>query len=159
MAEYEVVEDDEPLPIHDPDVCGRCAYITNGDNIFYTREQRERATIGPEKMLACAVGVRDREDNIVELGWFTLPKQPAHAMWYLFQCPDCLMLCRNLTSGYEPRLRCTSCGHDWYLTQERFYLNAGRQRGSLLDVIREALGWRKKYREDFKKRRDGGSRP
>ena len=89
----------------------------------------------------------DREDFIVELGLFTLPDWRGHAMWYLFECPECLTLSRDYLHGYRLYLACKECGTRWSVNQKRFYdTNGMTPPPSEWQQFRELWRRRKEYR-------------
>lgn len=105
-------------PQHDEEACGQCTFVANRESILVTKEQEHQAQ--------GTGSLRRRENRIVSLGRFTLPRWSGCAMWYLLQCPECDSLSCDYVHG-KGYMVCDSCEYRWFLRGKRFYHDAGRQ--------------------------------
>ena len=105
--------------------CPDCTYVAHGDFIVVTAEHISRATITFGKAMKVLFKLAHPDDYIIELGKFTSDKWAGHAMWYLFECPDCGGFTRDYLHGHRLYLVCQHCTGRWYVSRRRFYDEVG----------------------------------
>ena len=158
---YQIVErGDSPEPPHDADACGHCTFVADKSFIYYTAAQRDAAGVSLGKLIRWCWGAGDPEDTIIELGRFTLPGWHGHAMFYLLECRDCYEPFVDYTHGYHLYLKCPHCDVRRFVSQPRFFREAGLPQPpsfwqELGYLWRRRRGLRAQFEAVERERRDG----
>lgn len=105
--------------------CPDCQFVAHRSCIIITPQQREQAHITLGKLLRSYCRIASLEEYVIPLSRFTLPGWSGHAMWYLFECPECEYQSVDYMHGHLHYLICQECDQHWNVRSRRFYDDSG----------------------------------